>query len=1006
MPTGTPYNSCIPPYRIRVDDFAALTFSDSENSPLLHLLTHSHSDHINGLSAKSFGFKVYCSQDAKEMLLRHEVYAERKLQALELRAERIRTYSHLKVDPLMHTDGKWYYNGSRDLLHPLPLNTPTRIDLNGSESVTITLLDANHCPGAVMFLIEGDRGSVLHTGDFRAEPWFLESIVRNSFLQPYLSSFQSFTLNSNKSIPNAFNKTLEAIYLDTACVMSPLNIPTKESATSGLVGLMMLFPQSVYFFINSWTWGYEDILKAVARAFQSHIHVDRYKYSVYQHLSDPFLSLITTQDPSSTRFHACERFQRCTFVHVENDSTYSNATSAMGKRVIYINPVTMDISTWSAYLEEMRPRLLAGEEINNLLVPLSRHSTLPELQSFVKLFRPKRVVPNTLDPRLMHLDWACIDRMFASCLHPSARATTFSAAFFRSRLGISSTNQLPADVQNDRDVALKNLVGAGADVVAERWADQGKLLKKLSTARGYLGEEENAIIDTLLGINKAHKPLTTYGEPSSDPLEIRSNKGKEKETISRYYDKDSEDESDDALSEDERGKTAHKLFASLAGIDEKENSWWVSSPLSVEEIEEEVGSNMLDEVSLTKERGKPAGSGAWRVNRLTPVSSPVWPRRRTPTSRPLLSTPSQTRIQSAKSASNDFASLISRGSTRSPAKARNPSSGLSLSLASPICLLSSTSPDMQKDSKVYARSGEGASTMKHSTRDNAFTFPEPRALVFPTHLPKPSSSNVPQTEAKVTSASSNSSRLSMKPSPNGKHHIIAGASSPSSTSLSKRPRNSNEVATPTPHGKRSRPDVISPMPSTSKLPRFASRINDSTVNDSSSKSIPVATSDRVAQLPPYIPEAQSDSGDPIPVLFPMTESEKLQVARMNMAYQLAITYPDRVHPSYWKKRERQLKQLERKRRRREEAALAAAVEAHTDPLEKALGLSSTSRVPLIRTTTVPSFEPVNDGDGGMDWNRSRQLADGIREDLANGRQPSLPSLLCTRSQDSQSDQTQ
>lgn len=168
MPTGTPYNSFIPPYKIRVDDFGSV--SNAEETPLLHLLTHTHSDHINGLSAKSFGFNVVCSHDAKEMLLRHEVYAERELQTLELRAEKKRTYSHLKIDPMVHPDGQ-YYNGSRDLLvcllvlytthiltlnfdqRPLPLNTPTQFELDANESVTITLLDANHCPGAVMYAV-------------------------------------------------------------------------------------------------------------------------------------------------------------------------------------------------------------------------------------------------------------------------------------------------------------------------------------------------------------------------------------------------------------------------------------------------------------------------------------------------------------------------------------------------------------------------------------------------------------------------------------------------------------------------------------------------------------------------------------------------------------------------------------------------------------------------------------------------------------------------------------
>jgi len=120
MPTGTPYNSLVKPYRIRVDDFATPNNQDQETTPVLHLLTHTHSDHINGLSAKSFGYKVICSHDAKEMLLRHEVYAERELHAQELRAEKMRTYSHLKVDPLYHPDGSMYYTGSRDLLVRYP----------------------------------------------------------------------------------------------------------------------------------------------------------------------------------------------------------------------------------------------------------------------------------------------------------------------------------------------------------------------------------------------------------------------------------------------------------------------------------------------------------------------------------------------------------------------------------------------------------------------------------------------------------------------------------------------------------------------------------------------------------------------------------------------------------------------------------------------------------------------------------------------------------------------
>jgi hypothetical protein len=115
MPPGTPYNSFVLPYSIRVDEFTQLP-SDYPIVPTLHLLTHTHSDHVAGLSSRSFGYRVICSPDAKEMLLRHEVYAERYLYQQEMRSEKQRTFAHLKIDPLKQPNGQTYYNGSRDLL--------------------------------------------------------------------------------------------------------------------------------------------------------------------------------------------------------------------------------------------------------------------------------------------------------------------------------------------------------------------------------------------------------------------------------------------------------------------------------------------------------------------------------------------------------------------------------------------------------------------------------------------------------------------------------------------------------------------------------------------------------------------------------------------------------------------------------------------------------------------------------------------------------------------------
>ncbi|KAF9483033.1 hypothetical protein BDN70DRAFT_852304 [Pholiota conissans] len=942
MPTGTPYNSFVAPYRIRVDDFSTLG-PDSETTPLLHLLTHTHTDHINGLSAKSFGYKVYCSQDAKAMLLKHEVYAERELHMMELRAEKIRTYSHLKVDPWQYSDGKMYYTGSRDLLHPLPLHTPTRISLEGEESVTITLLDANHCPGAVMFLIEGSRGAVLHTGDFRGEPWFLESIPRNPFLQKYLSH-EGGSLSAN-----LVTHTLETIYLDTACVLSEYEVPTKASATSGIIELMKLFPHSVYFFLNCWTWGYEDILKAVALNFQSRIHVDRYKLSIYQTLSDPFLGHIVTSDPSSTRFHACERFHRCDFVAVDNNASYSNAMSSKGKRVIYINPVNMEKSKWDEYVKDTRSRLQAGEEINNLLVPLFRHSTLPELQEFVKLFRPKRVVPNTLEPRLKNLDWICIDRMFAPCLHPSTQQSISNITSLLQRLGIDPNDRLGDANLEDGDVTLKNLIGEGASEAADRWADHGKLLKKVSILRNYLGAADNDMIDELLGIVKPQAKgfegrFLDYVPPSS-----HKDKGKQ---VARDYESDEETDCD---SEDERGKTAHRLFA---GSDDKENTWWVSSQADEEELD--AAADILAQSTPVKTPSKVPGSdGAWRLNRMTPESSPVRPVRISQRSNFKSGTSGQSKPVKEKARE-----------VHEPAKASSSKLTAGHSLASPICLLSS-SPIMHPHTSTPSKKS-------YSTTS--------RALVF---------SSQPNT----TSPSASKSTRRKSPLYKDKlSPLVQKVPRSAATSSAQLIDNATGQLLTSSSGKHLRQDDEASSP----IPSKKSRLTGSNSRTASHQRVSAEVVMPSAPLSSTTATQEVKKAFTFPVL---SERDAIQLKRLDMAQQLAQAFPERAAASYPMKRERLIARLESRQK-----SVDISKTPHTAPGSDRP--SSAASNPCIRESsvrgparklapakTLASFEAVLEaGDSDMDWNRSRMFAEAIKDDVKHGRKLSLPPLECAQSQ--------
>ncbi|KAL2206934.1 hypothetical protein CC79DRAFT_1398789 [Sarocladium strictum] len=285
-------------------------------SPLACFLSHVHSDHLAGLGTLRSPF-VYCSAATKEILLRLETYACRVNYAKGILEAQQQTYRHLKK-----------------ILKPLPLNTPTSLDLRPGQQIQVTLFDANHCPGAVMFLIEDKNKAILYTGDIRSEPWFVNSLIRSPSLIEYASGL----------------KTLDKIYLDTSFTRET-PFQSKAEGIAELLRKVSQYPSDTIFHLQAWTYGYEEVWIALSKALKSPVHVDNYKLRIYDslrikksddrfsadvHLAPEAPALVgymsgNTPQPGcltsdcDVRLHSCERGNMCAI--------------AQGSSVVRIQPI-------------------------------------------------------------------------------------------------------------------------------------------------------------------------------------------------------------------------------------------------------------------------------------------------------------------------------------------------------------------------------------------------------------------------------------------------------------------------------------------------------------------------------------------------------------------------------------------------------------------------------------------------------------------------------------------
>ncbi|XP_067560036.1 protein artemis isoform X2 [Pseudorca crassidens] len=228
-----------------------------------YFLSHCHKDHMKGLRAPTLKRRLECS-------LKVYLYCSPVTKELLLTSPRYRFWEKRIIS--------------------IEIETPTQISLvdeasGEKEEIVVTLLPAGHCPGSVMFLFQGNNGTVLYTGDFR--------LAKGEAARMEL-------LHSGGRV-----KDIQSVYLDTTfCDPKYYQIPSREECLHGILELVRSWitrsPYHVVWLSCKAAYGYEYLFTNLSEEFGVQVHVN--KLDMFQNMPDILHHLTTDRD---TQIHAC-----------------------------------------------------------------------------------------------------------------------------------------------------------------------------------------------------------------------------------------------------------------------------------------------------------------------------------------------------------------------------------------------------------------------------------------------------------------------------------------------------------------------------------------------------------------------------------------------------------------------------------------------------------------------------------------------------------------------------
>ncbi|KAA8915005.1 hypothetical protein FN846DRAFT_2896 [Sphaerosporella brunnea] len=343
-----------------------------------YFLSHFHSDHYVGLSSKWDHGPIYCSR-ATANLVR----------------------SRLRVDP------KWV----------VELPWETWVDIPGVKGVRVQGIDANHCPGSMMFVFEKTNGKrILHCGDFRAEEKHLRHpLLRGQRLdEVYLDTTYlnpKYAFPPQKMVVDACAQLCVGLSLGSTS-------SSKESPGSGGGGISSFLSQParkgkekgrLLIVVGTYSIGKERIAVGIAKALSSKIYAPANKLSTLHQLEDPVLTSLLTPVSADAQVHLTPLGS----IDPDSLASYLSSHPAFSRIVAFkpsgwnYKPPSSRLTTTTSIedvlyspawrtgykVSDMAPARGANERVSCYLVPYSEHSSFRELSIFCCALDIVKILP-------------------------------------------------------------------------------------------------------------------------------------------------------------------------------------------------------------------------------------------------------------------------------------------------------------------------------------------------------------------------------------------------------------------------------------------------------------------------------------------------------------------------------------------------------------------------------------------------------------------------------------